>query len=289
MAETLASATLALARLITDVSEGIATSGSATTVADTSAYNPDPDDYWNNGTIWLLAGSGTGLNTGKSAIISDYDVTGTTGTWTFATLTALCAAGDRYAVAAPDYPRQILRQAVNQAISAIGNIPQQDITVPTVANQERYTLPATVWNVKAVQMASSTASPYYYVPQNHWEEINGYIYFKTGCEPATTGYILRIWYEAPAAELTTDTGAVSNYIHIERLKWEAAVHALYWRLGKVGTDEPIINAKLALAKSEAQRMAMLHPIPRLHQDFKYAPYVYGYHDDELEDINRVSL
>jgi len=82
---TLASATLELARLVTDVITGVATGGSGTTLLDTA--RTEVDDYLTNGTIWFLSGN----NAGKSALISDWDLA--TKTFTFVTPGAACAAG----------------------------------------------------------------------------------------------------------------------------------------------------------------------------------------------------
>ena len=83
---TLADATRALAEKVQYAAEGTATGGSATTLIDTARI--EPDDQFTNGTIWLLSGN----NIGKSAIISGWVLS--THTFTFATLTLLCAAGD---------------------------------------------------------------------------------------------------------------------------------------------------------------------------------------------------
>ena len=61
---TLADATLAVARLCSEVVDGVATGGSATTLIDTLVTHPN--DFWNQGTIWLRSGN----NIGKSAVIT---------------------------------------------------------------------------------------------------------------------------------------------------------------------------------------------------------------------------
>ena len=91
---------------------GTATGGNATTLIDTS--NSEPDDFYNNGTIWITGGN----NVGKYAIITDWNAS--THTFTFPTLTALCASGDTYIVCNQAYSKDLLVRCVNQALQDIG-------------------------------------------------------------------------------------------------------------------------------------------------------------------------
>jgi len=287
MAETLASATLAVARLVTRIVEGIQTAnGSTTTTVDTAMYAPEANNYWNDGTIWFTGGT----NIGKTAVLNH--TTGwvnATGVFTHTAVTSTVAA-DAYAVTNADYPRFLLRQCVNRAIRLIGNVAQTDSTIPTVANQEKYTLTANTYNLRRVEIATASATPYYWRVLNHWREENGYLYFDTGYAPSMTGYLLRYWYIVPAAELTTDTGAVSNYIHIDRLSYEAALLALEWRMHQTEVMDDTVKAGLAIIGEEVKRQRYLHPNPEFPKDVHMAKLFDSYDPyNRVDDVGHVTV
>ena len=264
---TLASATLALAKVLTYWRGGTSTGGSTTTLVDTA--RTEPADYWNDGTIWFTSGN----NSGKSTAILDWALT--TWTFTFATQSGACAATNTYFVAPPDFPRDVLIESINAAQRAIGNIPQEDVTLTTVEDQEDYTLPAGVYNVKEIYIATSTTSPYSYVLASggDWEEqaTSGEIRFRTGREPGNTGYLMRLIYEAPLSDVTTDTGTITAYINLERLTWEAAVCALEWKLKAHQEVESRFwedQLKLAMIKREEARRKW--PIPKVNRMPRYS-------------------
>lgn len=264
---TLASATLDLARILPiTVVDSVATSDGAagkTTLVDGSfAYSSSdstpPDDYYNGGTIFFKSCTNTGLN-GTTAIVTDYVRTG--GTFTFAAAAAQTKSGDTYSVINRDFPRVKLRQCINQALAEIGGEDAQNTALTTVADQMTYDLPAGVYNVIKVEVAASTTSPYGYVEHHHWAEVNDDIAFIEGHQPTNTGYIIRLTYRVPWAELTADSSAVADLINPNWLTWKAAVYALRWRVGILGEQDPYLRTHLteAIAKdSENDRRYRPH-------------------------------
>jgi len=263
---TLASATLDLARLITSVVEGTATGGSATTLLDTGVT--EEDDYFNGGTIWPLSGN----NAGKSAVITDWAKS--TGTYTFATMTLVNAAGNLYASCNADFPRYVLIQAINKALRAIGGIPAQDATLVTVADQEAYTLPAGVIDVRKVEVAMMTTAPYQYVPHFGWRQIGTTIAFDTERAPDEADYKIRLTHVALPTTLTADTDAISNYIYPDRLSWKAAVHALRWRVQRYREDRPDLIKLMNEALAQEALMDARYPIYGLQK----TPHMGGYYE-----------
>jgi hypothetical protein len=259
---TLASATLDTAKLLTRVLEGTATGGSATTVVDTGSFDPYPDDWWNNGTIWLRSGN----NSGKSAIITDWDQSDET--WTFPTLTLLCAANDLYSVAGKLYPRYMLIQAVNAAMQTIGGDDDdyEDSSYVTVADQTAYALPAGVYNVKRVLIAGSTVSPYGYWVHHLWREMEGYIKFDPGAEIGSAGYRIKLIYNVAPTAVTADTDAILSNIHIDRLKWEAALHAAQLRLSDNPEDGQLEQRIEKWFWPMVQQMRLAHPVEQMPRD-----------------------
>ena len=262
MSETLASATRAVAKLLPHPHiyvEGAATGSGAvgkTTLVDSAAWfvSPTtlpPDDYFNGGTIWFIdAVTGTS-NDGDTAIITDY--TSSTGTYTFAAIDAQTLTGDTYAACPRFYPRFILRQAVNHALSEVGGEDLQNTSLTSVANQMTYDLPAGVYNVQRVEVATSTATPYDYITLNHWREINDDISFDEHHQLTTAGFTIRLTYRVPFADLTTDAGALPDLVDMNWIKWAGAAYCLRWRYS-VETDEEIRN-RLVEALTNAEKMA----------------------------------
>ena len=255
---TLFDASLALAKILGNVQSSTTTAaGSATTVVDST--RTEIADYWNKGTIWITSGT----DNGKSRKITDWALSGTT--FTVPTLTDAPGSGASYSVIHGDWPQDKLWEFINRALTEIGDIPNYDTTLTTVANQEEYTLPSGVLDVRNVEVAASTAAPYSYQPYHGvWSVTTaGKLKFRTGREPDTTGYTIRLTYVDEHAALTADSGVVSSYVHINRLIWSAAIHAWNWRIQMAKTDEPMYTAQLQFAIAQAEKFKARHPIPSM--------------------------
>ena len=284
MSETLASATLELAKILMRVVSGTATGGSTTTLVDTNFPWQDTsgvvpaNDYYNGGTIWFTGGDNDGIST----MITDW--VNATETFTFATQSDACAAGDTYSVCHREYSRFDLQDAINAALKEIGDVPQQytNAAFVTVADQINYDLPTGVYNVKKVEIARSSSAPYDYVEHKHWREIDDDIFFDENSQPGTDDYLIRLTYCVPPTALSADSTAISDYVHIDRLKWQAAVHALRRRLQGVKTDDPIQQALMQDAQLQAEQMKRAHPIPKVmktpHVAFWRRGSIYRYDD-----------
>lgn len=281
MSETLFSATRAIAKFIPGnvVVDGAATSDGAagkTTLVDNAAWFVSPttlpaDDYFNGGTIWFIDQVTGSANDGYTAIITDYS--SSTGTYTFAAINAQTKTGDTYSASNRMYPRFILRQAVNYALADIGGEDLYNTATTTVADQMNYDLPSGVYNILRVEQATSTSSPYGYVPLNHWREINDDIFFEDGYQPSSTGYILRLTYRIPFAELTADTSALPDLADMNWVKWCGVAYCLRWKLGLTDGDERV-QSFLEEALLNAEKMARQHrpkmrQIPRGHEHAKW--------------------
>jgi len=212
-----------LAFVLQDFVRSTATAGSQTTLYDNAARF-EPDDYFNNGTLFIRSGN----NADKAAVITDWDKTATK--FTFPNLTLLCATGDIYAAIPKDFPKGVMIESINQALLEIGKLPKTDVTLPTVAYQEEYALPTGVDDVKRVEIAHSLVTPFQYVPHQNWKEREGKLVFDTFYEPAAAGYKIRLSYNVDHAEVDADANVISDLIHPHLLTWKAAVYALRWRM-----------------------------------------------------------
>jgi len=241
---TLFDATLELAKILMPVVEGTGTSGSATTLADTA--RTEPDDHFNQGTIFMRSGT----DIGESAIITDFENTG--GIFTFAALDDADPTGNLYSACERDYPRWLLIQAINEALQDF-DLPKKDTSLVTVDDQEAYDLPAGIRNITRVEIATDTSSPYDYKIHYNWTEVDDDLWFDEGYEPHGDDYKIRLTYNAAHAALTADSGEVDPYVHIRALKWLAAVHALRWRYRARGREKKI-EAELEEARAMAEIM-----------------------------------
>lgn len=257
---TLFDATLALAKVLGNVRSSTTTAaGSATTIIDST--RTEPADYWDGGTLWITSGA----KASTSRKITDWVLTTTT--FTIPTTTTAAGSGAAYSVLDAAWPQDKLIEFINMALQEHCKVLASNATLPTVAYQESYTLPAGVANVKRVEIAINSASPYQYAPHYGWREVgDGTIKFDTGTEPADSGYILRLWYESPHAVLSADADVVSAYINADRLTWEAAVYAWQWRIGMSGTDRPEYNNRMSLAMAMAQQMRGRYPTKFMPRD-----------------------
>lgn len=250
---TLFDASLALAKILGNVRGSTATGGSTTTIVDST--HSEANDFWNDGTIWIT--SGNAANSSRKVL--DWVLSSTL--YSVTALSSAVANGNTYNVLVGDWPRDKLWDFLNNALRDIGDVPAKSVSLTTVADQEAYTLPAGVFNVITVEMATSLTTPYVYVPQvGTWYEQAGSLYFKTNKEPKETGYILRLTYASPHAVMDADADTISDYVHLSRLVWAAAVYAWQWRIQMSKEDEPMYGQQLAYAVAIAEREKMLHPI-----------------------------
>lgn len=249
---TLFEASLAVAECLQKPYQGTATGGNATTLVD--AARGEPDDLFTNGTIWVL----TGNNANKSRKITDWDVT--THTFTFPTMTLLCAAGNIYKCASFEFPLEDIWAAINFAMQDIYRVPllYSNAAFVTEADKEEYSLPAGIFDIRRVEIATSEDAPYNYQVNYHWRELNGDLMFDTGFVPTTDDLLIRLTYISKPATLDADTDTIDDGIHIERLKWEAAVQCLLWK--KERTENPkwteALNYALAMQNTMQQRYSV---------------------------------
>lgn len=275
MTTTLASMTLDVARILTDVVESTATSDGAaggTTIVDSGIPRYDlNENHFKGGTTWVLSGTRIGTSKKVSAFSSG------TGTYTVSAYAGRISSGVSYAASLSYYPQDVLRRAVNIALQNISPIMALD-TDTTVADQESYSLGSGVRNVKLIEIASSLVAPYNFVVNSTWEEKNDKIYFDPGTQPMSDGYTINLWYSTyPGSELTTDVGAISSYYPIEWLKWEAAVVALTWRDNLLQGEDPHVMRQLETARMEAARCRSkyLASLPAVPWEVHLAPYLHS--------------
>jgi hypothetical protein len=259
VAKTLFDLTYELARLLGVTSEGVATGGSTTTIADT-VERTEADDFWNGGTAWITydAGGAGAAPQNEYSFISDFANSGGVVTLR-STLTAAVAANDRYAIAGLRYPLQLLIQKINEVLSTIP-IQKDDITTITIAaDQTEYSLPTDVWTLNQVWLQRNTDDS----NDNDFSRLYDWHVKKSATGTANvlmldrqfnTDVILKLVYLTDHQTLRVSTDKLDTNIHINRVLYDAAVRCLLWYKSKVGDSDTSVNDLLNLYQAMAQDM-----------------------------------
>lgn len=223
---TLAQLTLRLARLVTDVLDGTATAGTTNSLGDPNTLIQSAG-YWDNGTVWMLSGAFAGqvipVKTFAASILN------------LPTLSAVISQGDRYAVARPIYPYQILRSKIMAALDetyvVLDGTPDPN-TLLGDGETWVFTLPDGVSKLARVEIEdpNSEIDPF---PSTHWEERDGQLIFSSGYAP-WTDYIIHPYYRASHPALINGWDELNPQINPEWLVWKAAEYVLYWGVTAYG-------------------------------------------------------
>lgn len=244
-------AIVALAQLLGSLVEGT-TDGAGSTTTTVDSLRLEATDYWNGGTIFKP-------ETSQSRLITDF----VAGTITHAAFPLAVGNAKAYAVFGVEWPRYQLFQAVSRALAEL-RLPAYDVSLTVVGNQRVYTLPTAVAIPLTLDIARNAGEPYDFQPwYSDWRAVGNELHFAAGKQPQETGRIIRLGYMAPHAAVTDDAGVIDGRIPLERLTWTAAVHAWRWRAQRGKGQEATTTQLLNEAIQEANRMRMIHPLPRL--------------------------
>lgn len=255
MAYTLFDLTNRVAAALHATRGGTATGGSATTIVDT-VYRIEDDDYFNGGTAWILSTSDGLAPQGEFTVISDF--VKSTATLTIGTITAV-AAGDIYSVEKGRYPLWLLREKVNVALANMGTIPNTDTSLTTVYGQTEYTLPAGAsLDLRRVLMQTNDDAD-----DNEWAKIlNWEVDKESGLlilpYNVPSGNTLKLIFVYPHAELFTYDDALSEYVHPDRVIYNAAADALEWYMDKIRSGD--FERTLGILRNKAALAEVNHPI-----------------------------
>lgn len=216
MTTTLSDMARRVAREITEVLDGTATAGAATTLTDTLLLTQQ-NQYWDRGTLWIRSGT----HIGKVVVVTGFSA----GKLTFPTLTTTIGT-PTYSVARGTFPYPVLQQAVNSALDEI-RVTQTDETLAGDGSTLEFTLPAGVAGVERVELDAAGYSPAWPAPSHHWKERGGKIKFDYGFPPGD-GDTIRLYYKDYHDALVDYDDTVHEDVNLEWLKWKACEHALYW-------------------------------------------------------------
>ena len=284
--QTLFDATYRVARELGGVTEGVATGGSTTSIADTRILALTAANHFDNGTAWILldAAEGVAAPEGEFGEISSDDGAGTL-TVRAATagsgdpFTAAVASGDRYAVTTSKYPPHQIISAVNSALLDMGTIPVTDkVSLDTATSQTEYILPAgspsyhpANMDLREVWIQGRTGD----ANDNRWFKIQSWSIERTATGSGdllvlpfqyVTGRDIKVVYMEEHPELDDATDEISESVHMNRIVFEAALKLLEWRDAQPGNDPNIERHMRRLKEpgadglSKIERMRAQHAI-----------------------------
>lgn len=210
---TLSDITLRVAREIGEVLSSTATAGAATSITDTARL-VQPNQYWDQGTVWILSGT----HLGKFAVVTGYGLN----KLTFATMTTTVGTC-RYTVARATYPLHILIQSVTNALDEI-RVTEIDSTLTGDGTTLNFALPAGVADVFDVVIEETGGTTFH---SSHWQEKAGYLKFDYGYYPMD-GETIHIHYQAYHDAPVDYDDEIHEDVNLEWLKWKACEHALYY-------------------------------------------------------------
>ncbi|MFA6271087.1 MAG: hypothetical protein WC657_07840 [Candidatus Paceibacterota bacterium] len=272
MTYTLFDLTYRVARELGLTQEGVATSGSTTTLIDT-VMRTEPDDYWNNGTVWVLrdAGGAGAAPEGEYATVSDF--VSTTKTLTISALTAAIAGADRYACMTKHVPLHVIIQKINQAIMDLGPVPYADITsITTAADQTEYALPVAakrdlyqVW-IQAID-DDANDNQWRHVPNWRVQEADPGAAPRLIIPQYDAGYYLKLVYLADHPELQVATAVLSEYVPLERVIYPAVLACFEWRKQRTGWNA--WDDQIDMYRQRVEAVKVSKPIHRPSRDFHY--------------------
>jgi len=233
---TLADISLKVAQQVTDVLDGAATAGAATSLTDTVNLTQN-NQYWDRGTIWIQSGT----HAGKVLI-----VTGHAGNkLSFATIGTAIAVGNLFSVIRFSYPWRQIVSAIRQALETT-HVTGEDASLIGDNETLNFILPVGVYDIKRVELERPEV-PGYQPPSHHWREINGELKFDFGYAPVADD-IIHIFYRDQHPALTVYSTVISDEINLEWLKYKAAANLLMWGAGQYGKNpEYLIEERMNIA------------------------------------------
>lgn len=254
---TLYDALLNLARRVRSVNTGVATGGTTTTLIDT-VNRVEEDETFNGQTLFMLDGN----NANTTHQIINFDNATSTITFSPAVTNAI-ADGDRYMVCR--VVREDLVQAVNAALTEIGNVTKIDESLTVVADQTEYTLPAGIYNLVRVEVAASESADYAYKRNYRWREINGKLHIPREFVE-TEGMKLRLYYNALHDNVDADADAIDAGIPLPLLTSVAAYNFQWQQYANKGNFDQKEDTFLSKVQNDMYAAQGKFRVRRMYRD-----------------------
>lgn len=248
---------------------GNATGGSTSTLIDTNGLKLSENDYWNEGSLFILSDASYSSTDISKTFYEITDFSYETKTVSlYSSASEAIASGDYYGIATRRYPLAMLIQKVNNVLMLDGDIPVEDNSLTTVEGQLVYTLPEAVSvrdlrqvNVSTNKSSTATTAPYWR-PVVNWTvepETAGTAGYLVLQYPLPAGYTLQLFYAKEHSEMRYATDYLHDAIHPDRVVFQVCADAVRWYKDK--TRLPHLQDTIENLELKAQRAKDKHPLP----------------------------
>jgi hypothetical protein len=237
---------------------GVSTaSGTSTKLIDSTRH--EQDKYFDAGTLFIQSGTFLGL----SGRIKSYSIA-TTSFELFEPFDDVIPANVRYT--ATNLNREMLVQAVNQALAHMGLYTVVDETLIGESGITEYELPEKVDNVVKIDEITTTTS---FTPVKTWREYAGKLYME---EPLSGGVPLRLYYNRLHPTVSGDGDRIDSAFHLTRLAWTATYFFELSRLQYLGTNADKQSALFMNAQQQMAKQERVHLVRKLERPGNLARY-----------------
>jgi len=238
---------------------------SASVMADSllPTYGFSGSDAIGGTLICQKTANASGSPAGQSRVVSDFSAAGA---FTLASgFSASPAVGDTYGLVPMRYPRGVIVDKINEALSFVGRVPTENTSASSAANVTDYTYPASVLrDVRAVYVAQNATSPFAWQVSTRCQvdRAGGFIHF---LEAPSAGMPIRVVYMGVPAYLSDDADVISDYIAMDWLAIKAALACATWRFQRGGADSAAFTTLIndLMQREQVSRRHALAPMPAM--------------------------
>ena len=261
--------TLYDAILQTAMFSGVCVSGVSTTLGtptrmiDTNRH--EADGYFNGGTLFIQSGAYS--NTTDRIVLYNaaetyFELEHTSGD--YYPKNDNYPAGLRYT--ATNQNREMLVQAVNQALVHMGLYTVTDESLVSDTSSTEYELPFGVSDVVKIEEISGSGS---FTPVKTWSEYSGKLYLD---RPLSSGNKLRLYYNKLHNTLSQDADSIDYAFHLTRIAWTSTYFYELSRLQYLGTNANKESTLFVNAQQQMIKQERIHPVRKLERPGNMARY-----------------
>lgn len=254
-------------RSLGEMTVGVATGGSASTVVDSNQINRYKDDTWKGGSLFILrdAAGLSGAPENEFGLITAFAVD--SGTFTVSpSPSAAPGSGDTYGFVSGQWPLYTAVQLVNDALRELGDVPLRDTTtIETTADVSEYG-GSVSWKRRPpyrIEIQNRLSASF----DNQWTEILEWTYepnaggtaprivFK---EHLPVGFDLQVWYQDAHPTLTAYSDYVNEIFDPELVNLAVTKKMLEWRNGILRGADAYLLQKLNLTTTQLDNRLVTH-------------------------------
>lgn len=247
---------------------GTATGGSTSTIIDTARLKDVDDDYYNDGTMFILkdaGGAGAAPQKEFLEVANFSKLTSTLSARSGETFSAAVVATDVYGVSNRRFPLHRIIEKLNMILFSDIYFAQEDVSLTTVQSQLEYVLPsAAMLDLREVWVSQETTSL-----QEDWIPVLNYemrrysgsekrLVLQNELEASQT---IRLIYGAPHPDLRVASDELNEEIHPDIVVYAACRDALQEYVDRTRLKH--LQRKIDDLNLKAQRASDAHPIPPL--------------------------